>query len=83
MKRQDSAALLLGAATVLGFAPFGLFPLPLLTLALLFRLWRNAHTPRTAAWLGLAWGLGFFLAGVSWVYVSLHDVGGMIAPLAA
>jgi apolipoprotein N-acyltransferase len=83
MKRQDTAALLLGAATVLGFAPFGIFPLPLLTLALLFRLWRNAHTPRTAAWLGFAWGLGFFLAGVSWVYVSLHDVGGMAAPLAA
>jgi len=83
MKRQDTAALLLGAATVLGFAPFGLFPLPLLTLALLFRMWRSAPTPRTAAWLGFAWGLGFFLAGVSWVYVSLHDVGGMIAPLAA
>jgi apolipoprotein N-acyltransferase len=83
MKRQDTAALLLGAATVLGFAPFGLFPLPLLTLALLFRMWRAAHTPRTAAWLGFVWGLGFFLAGVSWVYVSLHDVGGMIAPLAA
>jgi apolipoprotein N-acyltransferase len=83
MKRQDTAALLLGAATVLGFAPFGLFPLPLLTLALLFRMWRAAPTPRTAAWLGFAWGLGFFLAGVSWVYVSLHDVGGMIAPLAA
>ncbi|RLJ67888.1 apolipoprotein N-acyltransferase [Sulfurisoma sediminicola] len=83
MKRQDTAALLLGAATVLGFAPFGLFPLPLLTLALLFRMWRKAPTPRTAAWLGFVWGLGFFLAGVSWVYVSLHDVGGMIAPLAA
>ncbi len=83
MRRDDTAALLLGAATVLGFAPFHLFPLPLLTLALLFRLWRRAHTPRTAAWLGFAWGLGFFLAGVSWVYVSLHDVGGMAAPLAA
>jgi len=81
--RRDSAALLLGAATVLGFAPFGLFPLPLLTLALLLRMWRGAPTPRSAAWLGFVWGLGFFLAGVSWVYVSLHDVGGMVAPLAA
>ncbi|MDP2792723.1 MAG: apolipoprotein N-acyltransferase [Sulfurisoma sp.] len=78
-----SAAAVLGAATVLGFAPFGLFPLPLLTLALLFRFWRNASSPRAAALLGFAWGLGFFLAGVSWVYVSLHDVGGMAAPLAA
>jgi apolipoprotein N-acyltransferase len=34
-------------------------------------------------WLGFCFGLGFFLAGVSWVYVSLHDVGGMAAPIAA
>lgn len=77
------AALLLGAASVLGFAPFELFPLPVLALALLFRQWTRAATPRAAAWLGFAYGLGFFLAGVSWVYVSLHDVGGMAAPLAA
>jgi apolipoprotein N-acyltransferase len=83
MKRSAVAALLLGAATVLGFAPFGIFPLPLLTLALLFHLWRKAGSPRQAALLGFAWGLGFFLAGVSWVYVSLHDVGGLALPLAA
>lgn len=73
----------LGGASVLGFAPFGLFPLPLLALALLFRLWRPAASPRAAAWRGFCFGLGFFLAGVSWVYVSLHDVGGVAAPLAA
>ena len=83
LKRELAAALLLGAATVLGFAPFGLFPLPIVTLALLFRLWARAANPRAAALLGFAWGLGFFLCGVSWIYVSLHDVGGMDAPLAA
>lgn len=72
-----------GALTVLGFAPFHLFPLPLLSLALLFALWRRAATPRAAAWLGFLWGLGFFLGGVSWVYVSMHDFGGMPAPIAA
>jgi len=75
-------ACLLGAASVLGFAPFGIFPLPVLALAWLFRLWRQAGTPRGAAWLGFCYGLGGFLAGVSWVYVSLADVGGMAAPLA-
>jgi apolipoprotein N-acyltransferase len=75
-------ALALGAAGVPGFAPFGLFPLPILALALLFRLWQRAASPRAAAWLGFCFGLGFFLAGVSWVYVSLHDVGGMAAPVA-
>ncbi len=73
----------LGAATVLGFAPFGLFPLPIFTLALLFVQWRRAAAPRDAALLGLVWGLGFFLCGVSWVYVSLHDVGGMAMPISA
>lgn len=72
----------LGAAAVLGFAPFELFPLPVLSLALLLRLWQRSATPRAAAWLGFCWGYGFFLAGVSWVYVSLHDVGGMAAPIA-
>ena len=83
MKRTLLAALLLGAATVAGFAPFEIFPLPFVTLALLFMLWRGAATPCYAALIGFCWGLGFFLAGVSWVYVSLHDVGDMALPLAA
>jgi apolipoprotein N-acyltransferase len=75
-------AFLLGAATVFGFAPYYLWALPILTLALLFALWRGASW-RRAATLGFAFGLGFFLAGVHWVYVSLHDFGGMDAVVAA
>lgn len=75
-------AILLGSASVAGFAPLEIFALAIFALALLFRLWQRAPTPRAAAWLGFCWGLGFFLTGVSWVYVSLHDVGGMAAPLA-
>lgn len=82
MIRATLVAGLLGVASVAGFAPFGLFPLPILALALLFRYWQRSASPRHAAWLGFCYGLGFFLAGVSWVYVSLHDVGGMAAPLA-
>jgi apolipoprotein N-acyltransferase len=82
MKKTLLAALLLGAAMVLAFAPVGISPLPLLVLPPLFHLWRGAHTPRYAALIGFFWGLGFFLGGVSWVYVSLHDVGGMPLPLA-
>ena len=76
-------AFLLGAVTVLGYAPFGVFPLPVLTLAALFWLWLRATSPRAAAFQGFAYGLGLFLFGVSWVYVSLHDFGAMPAPLAA
>ena len=75
------AALLLGAASVLGFAPFTWWWLPLLTLTGLFALWR--HTPARSAMLGWFFGLGYFGAGVSWIYISLHTYGGMPASLAA
>jgi len=77
------AAFLLGAVTVLGFAPFGLAPLPIFTAAGLLWLWQEASTPRRAAASGFAFGMGLFLAGVSWVYISLHQFGAMPAPLAA
>jgi len=73
---------LLGAVTVLGFAPYYMFPLPVVTLAGLFYLWSLASTPRGAALTGFAFGLGLLLFGASWVYVSLHDFGAMPAPLA-
>ena len=73
----------LGAVTVFGFAPYYVFPLPVLTLAELFVVWSRAESPRAAAATGFAYGLGLFLFGVSWVYVSLHDFGAMPAPLAA
>ncbi|TCJ12977.1 apolipoprotein N-acyltransferase [Parasulfuritortus cantonensis] len=73
--------LLLGGISVLGFAPHYLFPLPVLALAGLFRLLRDAGQ-REAALRGWLFGLGWFGAGVSWVYVSMHDVGGLPVPLA-
>jgi apolipoprotein N-acyltransferase len=77
------AALLLGAATVLGFAPFAVATLPFLTLAGLFALWLHAPTPRRAAVLGFAFGAGLFGAGVSWVYIALSSFGDMPEALAA
>ncbi len=80
--RMPALALLLGAAGVFGFAPLYLFPLPILALALLIHRLRGADARAAFAW-GYAYGLGWFLAGVSWVYVSMHDIGGMPAPVAA
>jgi apolipoprotein N-acyltransferase len=76
-------AAVLGALTVGGFEPFGLFWLPVITLALLIGLWQRHPTPRDSAALGFAFGLGLFLCGASWVYVSLHQFGAMPAALAA
>ena len=72
---------LAGAATVLAFAPAGVFPLAAATFAVLIHLWMHAP-PRRCFWLGFWFGLGLYGAGVSWVYVSLHTFGGMPAPLA-
>ena len=80
---SHGAAMVLGAASVLGFAPFYLFPLPVLTLAGLAWLWARAPSAATATTIGFAFGLGLFGAGASWVYVSLHDFGAMPLPLAA
>lgn len=74
---------LLGAVTVFGFAPFYVFPLPLVTLAAALALWRRAPASRAAALRGFLFGCGMFLAGVSWVYVSMHQFGAMPPALAA
>lgn len=73
---QALAALGAGLALPLAFAPFGLFPLAPLALAVLFSLWRSA-TPRRALFLGYLFGLGYFGFGVSWVAVSMYRFGGM------
>ncbi|HSC93760.1 MAG TPA: apolipoprotein N-acyltransferase [Burkholderiales bacterium] len=65
-----------------GYAPFHMFPLPVVTLAGVFYLWSQAGSPRAAAFTGFAFGLGLLLFGASWVYVSLHDFGAMPAALA-
>jgi apolipoprotein N-acyltransferase len=75
-------ALLAGLSCVLGFAPFGFFPVPVVALAVLFVLWSRADTRSEAARLGFAFGLGLFSAGIGWIYVALHDFGDMSAWLA-
>ena len=80
-----AAALALGVIMVAGFAPLNWWWLPLLTLAGLVHLWQGAESqagPGRAAALGFAFGLGWFCTGISWVYVSMHDYGGMPLPLA-
>src|SRR5262245_28988780 len=75
-------AVLLGASSVLGFAPFYLFPVPVAALAGLAWLWIASRSARQAFALGFSFGLGYFLTGTSWVYVSMHDFGGMAWPVA-
>ena len=75
--------LVAGAACVFGFAPFYAWPVPIVMLAILFHLVATSGTALRAGLTGFAFGLGYFLAGVSWIYVSLHVYGAMPAALAA
>ena len=63
-----------GAVAVTAFAPFGWYPVIFLSLLLLFNQWLH-DTPRQSFRHGFLFGLGFFGAGVSWVYNSIHVFG--------
>ncbi len=71
----------LGAVSVFGFEPYGWFFVPILTLSGLIMLWHRL--PQQAAWLGWLYGLGYFCAGISWLFISLHDYGGLSAGISA
>ncbi|GHT92905.1 apolipoprotein N-acyltransferase [Betaproteobacteria bacterium] len=73
----------LGAASVASFAPLEQFWLLPLTLAALFHLLQSSPNWQQAFCRAFAFGLGYFLVGVSWVYVSMSVFGGLPMPLAA
>ncbi|MFZ5724643.1 MAG: apolipoprotein N-acyltransferase [Pseudomonadota bacterium] len=72
--RGSLLAVLAGGLNTLAFAPFGLWPLAVLSPLALYLLLRGLDV-RTAFRRGFAYGFGFWLAGVSWVYVSIHVYG--------
>jgi len=75
--RQWSApavTLVAGAVLSLAFAPFNLWPLAILCLALLMRLW-DGCAPRRAATLGFCFGVGSFGTGTWWLFISIHGFG--------
>jgi apolipoprotein N-acyltransferase len=67
-------ALPAGAALALAFAPANLWVLAYVCPAILMLLWHDAQ-PRTAAWRGLLFTGGTFLAGTYWLYHSVHLIG--------
>ena len=72
----DILAFLSGSLLPLAYAPYALFPIAVLSPALLIILWQNV-TPRRAFWRGLLYGTGLFGVGVSWVHISFHQFGGI------
>ncbi|TFH87465.1 apolipoprotein N-acyltransferase [Billgrantia azerbaijanica] len=74
-------ALTAGGLTTLSTAPFALWWLGPVAVALVY-LRIHALTPAQAALQGWCYGVGLFGSGVSWVFVAIHDYGYTGAPLA-
>jgi len=88
--------ILIGALYPLGFSPIDIWPATVLSLALLVYLIIDAHQSnhhlhshqeKTAVKKSIIsscfyWGIGAYGVGTSWVYVSIHEFGNAILPLA-
>ena len=74
MIRRIAAAFLAGALLNLAFAPFGWWPLAILSPAALFTL-QDSLPARRAAWTGAAFGAGLFSCGTYWLYTAIHGFG--------
>lgn len=70
-----------GALLTFAFAPFKIFPLAILSPALLLACWLNV-SPIRAFWRGYFFGIGLFATGVYWVFISIHTFGNAPAWLA-
>ncbi len=77
----DFLAMIAGASLPLSFAPYSLFPIAILSPALLFFLWQNISAKR-AFWRGWLYGVSLFSVGTSWVYISFYQFGGVSLPIA-
>ena len=67
-------AAFVGALLPLGFAPFSLYWLVPVLLAVLFATWMRCPA-RVAARRGFGFGFGAFLTGTYWLYISIHVFG--------
>ena len=78
---QKFLALFVSGTLLPSLAPFNLWPIAIVSMAVLFRTLQH-QTLKQAFTKSLVFGFGMFFAGVSWVYVSIHEHGFIPAPLA-
>lgn len=74
-----SSVFLAGVMSVFSFAPFYFFPAIWLSLTIFLLSILRAPYAKAAGLYGFLYGLGFFLANIHWIYISLHDYGEMPA----
>ena len=76
-------AVLAGLLNLFAFQPFGWWPLQLLSLAFLFYQVGMDTNIRRSTLIGWAYGFGWSVAGMHWLYIAMNRFGGLAAPLAA
>lgn len=75
-------AWLAGASFVFALAPYYLWPIALLSPAILYLLLIQPMSNGRAFWLGELYGMGLWSVGAFWLYTSIHTYGNTPAPLA-
>lgn len=75
-------AALAGAASVFSFAPFGWWPLQILSLAFLFYQVGMDTSTRRSTLIGWAFGFGWSVAGMHWLYITMNRFGHIPGPMA-
>ena len=68
-------ALLAGAMFLFALAPYGIWPIALLSPAILYALLLPEMTGKRAFFIGHAYGTGLFCVGAFWLYTSIHVYG--------
>jgi apolipoprotein N-acyltransferase len=76
-------AAIAGSLSLFSFAPFGAWPLQFPLLAFLFYQVGMDTSVRRASLIGWAFGFGWSVAGMHWLYIAMNRFGGLAAPLAA
>ena len=71
MLKKRFLALICGVIFSFGFAPFDLWLLSVLSVAVLVGS-LNKSSNKEAFLVGYAFGFGMWLSGISWLYVSIH-----------
>jgi apolipoprotein N-acyltransferase len=76
-------AAIAGGLSLFSFAPFGAWPLQFPLLAFVFYQVGMDTSVRRASWIGWAFGLGWSVAGMHWLYIAITRFGGLPAPVGA
>ncbi|MDX1915251.1 MAG: apolipoprotein N-acyltransferase [Methylophilus sp.] len=77
MNKDFLFAFVAGVVAVFGFAPYYIWLAPILSLVALFYLWHRSSHAKQSFQIGFSFGLGLYGFGIYWIYICLHDFGGM------